>query len=293
MVTSMTGFGRGDCSSGGFHLTVEIKTLNSRYLDISIRLPQSLQHKEFDLKDVIQKYVSRGKINVNVNLDKSQTGIPNITFSPEMVKSYSQILEGIRRESNLTEPVQLRDILRFEDIFAQREDDPETVEEIWKCTVEAAKSALEAANKMRVQEGSELREDLETLLDDISGLLSDIGSAAQTNASLVKERLQKRIEELVQDEKINEDRLEMEVALLVDKMDVNEEIVRLNSHIKFFRDALGGNENAGRRLNFLCQEINRELNTIGSKSSDSVIAHHVVIGKEKLEQMREQVQNIE
>jgi uncharacterized protein (TIGR00255 family) len=293
MVTSMTGFGRGDCSSGGFHLTVEIKTLNSRYLDISIRLPQSLQHKEFDLKDVIQKYVSRGKINVNVNLDKSQTGIPNITFSPEMVKSYSQILEGIRRESNLTEPVQLRDILRFEDIFVQREDDPETVEEIWKCTVEAAKSALEAANKMRIQEGSELREDLETLLDDIGGLLSDIGSAAQTNASLVKERLQKRIEELVQDEKINEDRLEMEVALLVDKMDVNEEIVRLNSHIKFFRDALEGNENAGRRLNFLCQEINRELNTIGSKSSDSVIAHYVVIGKEKLEQMREQVQNIE
>lgn len=293
MITSMTGFGRGDCSSGGFHITVEIKTLNSRYLDISIRLPQSLQHKEFDLKDVIQKYVSRGKINVNVNLDKSQTGIPNITFSPEMVKSYSQILEGIRRESGLTEPVQLRDILRFEDIFIQREDDPETVEEIWKCTVEAAKSALTAANKMRAQEGAELRDDLEALLDEISELLSEIGSAAQMNASLVKDRLQNRIKELVQDEKLNEDRLEMEVALLVDKMDINEEIVRLNSHIKFFRDALEDNENVGRRLNFLCQEINRELNTIGSKSSDSIIAHHVVIGKEKLEKMREQVQNIE
>jgi len=293
MITSMTGFGRGDFSSDGFHVTAEVKTLNSRYLDISIRLPQSLQHKEFDLKDVIQKYVSRGKINVNVNLDKSKTGIPNITYSPEMVKSYIEILEGIRRESNLTEPVQVRDILRFEDIFVQREDDPETVKEIWKCTVEATKSALQAANKMRSQEGAELKDDLAALLDDISGLLNDIGSAARANASQVKEKLRKRIEELVQDEKINDDRLEMEVALLVDKMDINEEIVRLNSHIKFFNDALEDNENVGRRLNFLCQEINRELNTIGSKSSDSIIAHHVVIGKEKLEQMREQVQNIE
>lgn len=293
MITSMTGFGRGDSSSDGFYITVEIKTLNSRYLDVSIRLPQSLQHKEFDLKAVIQSYVSRGKINVNVNLDKSKTGIPNITYSPEMVKSYIEMLEGIRRESNMTEPVQVRDILRFEDIFVQREDDPETVEEIWKCTVEATKSALQAANKMRTQEGAELKEDLATLLDDISALLKDIGSAARVNASLVKEKLRKRIDELVQDEKINDDRLEMEVALLIDKMDINEEIVRLNSHIKFFRDALEDNENVGRRLNFLCQEINRELNTIGSKSNDSVIAHHVVIGKEKLEQMREQVQNIE
>jgi len=289
----MTGFGCGDFSADGFQVTVEIKTLNSRYLDISIRLPQSLQHKELELKDIVKKSLSRGKINVNVNLDKSQTGIPNITYSPEMVKSYSEMLEGIRKELNLSKPVELHDLLRFDDIFVQREEDPETVEIIWKRTVKAANAALDSVNKMRQQEGAELKHDLVSLLKDISSLLGKINEGANTNASEVRKKLQKRIQELVHEEKIDADRLEMEVALLIDKMDINEEIVRLNSHIKFFKDALDDKENVGRRLNFLCQEINRELNTIGSKSSDSDIAHHVVTGKEKLEQIREQVQNIE
>ncbi|MGF1669770.1 MAG: YicC/YloC family endoribonuclease [Balneolaceae bacterium] len=293
MITSMTGFGRGEASADGLHVTVEIKTLNSRYLDISIRLPQSLQHKEFDLKEIIQNKLSRGKINVNVNVDKSQVGIPDITFSPEMVKSYSKLLEDMRKTASITGPVAFHDLLRFEDIFVHRQEDPETLKKIWRCTIEAAHVALELVNKMRKQEGNELKQDLENQLTDIAALLEKISAGAQINAAKVKEKIQNRISEMVHDEKIDPDRLELEVALLIDKMDVNEEIVRLKSHIKFFKNALDSEDNVGRRLNFLCQEINRELNTIGSKSSDFDIAHHVVIGKEKLEHIREQVQNIE
>jgi len=293
MIKSMTGFGRGDDSAEKFHVTAEIKTLNSRYLDISIRLPQSLQHKELQLKEMIQKHLKRGKVNVSVNVDKSAGGVPEVTYNAAIVESYSRILEDIRRISGINETLKLGDLLHFPDIFTEREDDPETVEMIWKCTCKAAETALIAVNKMRIQEGEELKNDLKGLLNDISVQLEQIGEAAQKNAGDVKDRLKQRISEMVDEDKIDSDRLELEIALIIDKMDINEELVRLRSHIKFFEEALENKDNVGRRLNFLCQEINRELNTIGSKSSDYGIAHCVVIGKEKLEQIREQVQNIE
>jgi uncharacterized protein (TIGR00255 family) len=293
MITSMTGFGRGEASADGFQVTVEIKTLNSRYLDISVRMPQAIQHKEIELKECIQGKLSRGKVNLNINVERSAGSGPDIKLNQSVVESYGKLLNELREKAGITEPVTMKDILQFNDLFESKQEDPKEVEAIWSCTHTALEIALDNLNRMRENEGTELKGDLAHLISGISEGLKTVIDISEKRAPEVREKLQERIHKLVHDEKVDPDRLEMEVALLVDKMDINEEVIRLQSHLKFFLEALEADEPVGRRLNFLCQEINRELNTIGSKANDSEIAHIIVLGKEKLEQIREQVQNIE
>ncbi|MDZ7757782.1 YicC/YloC family endoribonuclease [Rhodohalobacter sp.] len=293
MITSMTGFGRGEHSSNGYQVTVEVKTLNSRYLDISVRMPQSIQDKEIKLKEYVQKHLSRGKVNLNINVDRTKSAGPDIKLNEELVKSYSSILRNLRSAGNIDEPVTVRDLLQFNDIFETRKQDEEEVRIIWECTENALETALDNLNTMRQNEGQELKEDLSNLVTGIISLLDEVIVLSDKRAPEVREKLKTRIQKMISEEQIDPDRMEMEIALLVDKMDINEEVIRLQSHLKFFLEALEAEEPVGRRLNFLCQEINRELNTIGSKANDSTVAHHIVLGKEKLEQVREQVQNIE
>jgi uncharacterized protein (TIGR00255 family) len=289
----MTGFGRGESSSNGYQVTVEIKTLNSRYLDISVRMPQSIQDKEIKLKENVQKHLSRGKVNLNINVDRSKSAGPDIKLNEELVKSYSSILRNLRSTGNIDEPVTVGDLLQFNDIFETRKEDEEEVRIIWECTKIALETALDNLNTMRQNEGRELKEDLSNLVTGISSLLDEVIVLSDKRAPEIREKLKTRIQKMITEEQIDPDRMEMEIAMLVDKMDINEEVIRLQSHLKFFLEALEAEEPVGRRLNFLCQEINRELNTIGSKANDSTVAHHIVLGKEKLEQVREQVQNIE
>ncbi|WP_240596595.1 YicC/YloC family endoribonuclease [Rhodohalobacter barkolensis] len=293
MITSMTGFGRGESSSDGYQVTVEVKTLNSRYLDISVRMPQSIQDKEIQLKECVQKNLSRGKVNLNINVDRTETAGPDIKLNEELVKSYSSILRNLRSVGNIDEPVTVRDLLQFNDIFETRKEGEEEVRIIWNCTNSALETALKNLNTMRRKEGQELKSDLSNLINGISKLLDEVIELSDKRAPEIREKLQTRIQKMITEEQVDADRMEMEIALLVDKMDINEEVIRLQSHLKFFLEALEADEPVGRRLNFLCQEINRELNTIGSKANDSKVAHHIVLGKEKLEQIREQVQNIE
>lgn len=293
MIKSMTGFGRGESSSDGFQVTVEIKTLNSRYLDISIRLPQSIQEHEFDIKENIQEKLSRGKAHVNVNVEKTDQLSPDITYNEQLIKAYTDMLRKVKSLAGIDGPIQLDDLLRFDDIFESEEEDEEDIEIIWNCTQDALHKSLDLLNKMREQEGKELNNDLTELIEGISEIVETVKGLSEQRAPEVREKLQTRISTMIDEEKIDPERLEMEVALLIDKMDINEEIIRLQSHLKFFLEALDNDEPVGRRLNFLSQEINRELNTIGAKSNDSTIAHHIVLGKEKLEKIREQVQNIE
>lgn len=293
MIKSMTGFGRGESSSNGFQVTVEIKTLNSRYLDISIRLPQGIQEHEFDIKEEIQEKLSRGKAHVNINVEKTDQLSPDITYNEQLIKAYTDMLRKVKDLAGIDDPIQLEDLLRFDDIFESQEEDEEDIEIIWNCTQDALHKSLHLLNEMREQEGKELSNDLTELINGISEIVEIVKDLSEQRAPDVREKLLARIRTMINDEKIDPERLEMEVALLIDKMDVNEEIIRLQSHLKFFLEALENNEPVGRRLNFLSQEINRELNTIGAKSNDSTIAHHIVLGKEKLEKIREQVQNIE
>lgn len=293
MIISMTGFGRGDSAAGEFQVTVEVKTLNSRYLDVSARMPQNIQHYEIKVKEAVQKKLSRGKAHVSVNVEKTSDTKPDITFNEDKLKSYSKMLEQIKFIGNVSEPIKVSDLMKFDGIFETKREDEEQIETIWKCTSEALEQALSNLNSMRQKEGAELKSDLENQINSISGMLTKVNQLSKERAPDVREKLHSRIKSLVSDDNFDPDRMEMEVALLVDKMDINEEIIRLQSHLKFFLEALESDSPVGRRLNFVCQEINRELNTIGSKANDSEISQHIVLGKENLEKIREQVQNIE
>lgn len=293
MITSMTGFGRGEASENGITVTVELKSVNSRYLDISLRLPQSLQDKELDIKEILQDHVERGKVNVSIRVDKSDTGEPEITFNENLVQGYKEMLNDLRKAAGIEEPITLRTFLEFNDIFESREDDEETKEQIWNLSQQAVGDAAEELKKMRLQEGTQLENDLNQRIDHIEKMLNIVMDKVDGRSREIKEDLIERINELIDSDKIDPDRLEMEVAVLVDKMDITEEIVRTQSHIKFFREAVNSENAVGRRLNFLSQEINREINTIGSKANDSEISQYIVKAKESLEQIREQVQNVE
>lgn len=293
MITSMTGFGRGEASANGISVTVELKTVNSRYLDISLRLPQSLQERELDLKELLQEQVERGKLNVSVRVDKSEMGEPEITFNENLVQGYKKMLTDLQDAAGIEEPITLRSFLQFNDIFESREQDEETKEKIWELTQDAARSAADELKSMRLQEGSQLENDLLQRIGHIEEMMEIVQDKVKGRSQQVKENLLERINNIIENDKIDPDRLEMEVAILVDKMDITEEIVRTQSHIKFFREAVNNSNSVGRRLNFLSQELNREINTIGSKANDSEISQHVVKAKESLEQIREQVQNVE
>lgn len=293
MIQSMTGFGRGEAASDGLTLTAEIKSVNSRYLDISLRLPQVIQEKELKIKELLQQRVSRGKVTVNLRLDQAETGEPEVTFNPGLVRGYMELLEELRETAGIQQPPTLDHLMEFSEIFVPREQASSTLRTIWTLAEQALDQALDQLVEMRKKEGSQLEKDLGERVDTIDRLMETIQGLTEGRSEEARDRLRERIEKLVSDDRLDEERLEMEVAVLVDKMDITEEIVRLRSHIKFFREALGQEEAVGRRLNFLSQEMNREINTIGSKANSSEISRHVVHAKENLEQIREQIQNVE
>ncbi|MEQ8523568.1 YicC/YloC family endoribonuclease [Gracilimonas sp.] len=293
MIISMTGFGRGEASENGITATVEIKSLNSRYLDLSIRLPQRLQDKELEVKELVQKTINRGKLNITVYLSESETGEPSIRIDEKKIKGYSKILNNLRETAGISDPISIKDITQFGDVFINEEEDEEVLEQKWKVAEKALSEAVESLLKMRTQEGNQLKKDLVDRIEFIEDNLEIITKETAGRAEEARDKLLERIHNLIEEDKIDPERLELEVAILVDKMDVTEEIVRLRSHLKFFIEAVEQPDPAGRRLNFLTQEINRELNTIGSKANNSDIAQYVVKCKEALEQIREQVQNVE
>ncbi len=289
----MTGFGRGEASEEGITATVEIKSLNSRYLDLSTRLPQQLQDKELEVKELVQKTINRGKLNITVYISESDEAGPSIQIDEKKVKGYTRILNDLRKIAGIDDPVTISNITQFGDVFVKEEEDETVVEKKWSVAKKALEDALNSLLKMRTQEGNQLKNDLVDRIEFIDENIEVITNETNGRAGETRDKLLERIQNLIEDDKIDEERLELEVAILVDKMDVTEEIVRLRSHLKFFLEAVEQPEPAGRRLNFLTQEINRELNTIGSKANNSDIAQYVVKCKEALEQIREQVQNVE
>ncbi|MEQ8447994.1 YicC family protein [Balneola sp. EhC07] len=293
MIISMTGFGRGEATENGITATVEIKSLNSRYLDLSIRLPQRLQDKELILKELVQKTISRGKLNINVHVTESDSGEPHIKVDEVKVKAYARILREVQEAAGIEGSLNVRNITGFGDVFITQEDDEEILEKKWSVALKALNSAVENLIAMRTQEGNQLKNDLIERIENIEANLKDIEKVTNGRVEEIRNKLRERIQQLFDDENFDKERLETEVAVIADKMDITEEIVRMRAHLKFFIEAIEQAEPAGRRLNFLTQEMNRELNTIGSKANDSEIAHHVVRSKETLEQIREQVQNVE
>lgn len=293
MVASMTGFGRAEINKDGITVNTEVRSVNSRYLDLTLRLPRNFSQREKEVKDIVRTFLNRGNLNIIVKIEHDSNDIIPLKVNKAAAKSYFKLLNEIRKSVKLREQVRLEHLLTFSDVL-EPIDEEETDETEWELVQESIRQALVSLNAMRTQEGCELAADLEKRIHWMDETLNEVEKLSKERIPEERINLHERISELVGDKfVIDQNRLELEIALLVDKLDITEECVRYRSHNKYFLEALNKNEAAGRKLNFLVQEMNREANTIGSKSSDATIAHLIVGLKEELEKIREQLQNIE
>lgn len=288
----MTGFSKAQLTEHGISANVEIRSVNGRYLELSCKMPRNLTHKELDVREMVKQVLERGSVNVSIKVDA--TGKSESLINTERASSYYQSLEALRKKLKIAEPVTLTDLLSIPDVIAQGEEDDKAVEAQWKVVAKAVKSALTALENARKNEGKEISKDLRARMKTIETTLDQVEEIGMKRIPEERERLRARIAQLFDADEIDEQRLQMEIVLLADKLDISEECVRLRSHIKFMNDALKSTVDAnGRQMNFMLQEMNREVNTIGSKANDANIARMVVGLKDELERIREQVQNIE
>lgn len=289
----MTGFGSGEYAEFGLRAMAEIRSVNSRFIEISVKLPRQLSSFELEARELIRKALQRGKISAIIQLERENKSDIPIRIKPDAVKAYTAMLSELKAVSGIDEPIRLEHLLKFPEIFEGSSDESSELEREWKVISRALQAAIASLREMRRKEGEQLTIDLKARIGAINQTLAHIEKISQEALSATKEKLLQKVKELLGDESLSKERLEMEIVLLTDKMDITEECVRFRSHNKFFLEALDSGEPAGRKLNFLLQEQSREANTIASKSQNAEISQKSVFIKEELEKIREQVQNIE
>jgi len=294
MVKSMTGYGRAESVFNGRKIAVEIKSLNHRYLEVSLRLPNSLAVLEMAIKKKIGERFSRGRIETTIRIDADgdMDGGSRFQLNEPLLENYHALLLQIKERFGLKDDVNLATIAGLRDIFVPKEaaDNPDDL----LPGVEAVlNEAMQSLTAMREKEGDILSRDLISRLDIIKSRLEDIDLRVPLVVNDYRKRLMDRVKELTDGIEIDEARLCQEVAIMAEKSDITEEIVRFRSHIDQMIELLAGSDPAGRKADFLIQEMNREANTTGSKSSDTAIARNVIEIKSELAKLREQVQNIE
>ncbi len=291
-MNSMTGFGRGAATVGPITATAELRSVNNRFLEAATRLPRAVSDHETDVQNLLRGHFDRGRFTVNVQLDAASADLP-LRVNAEVARAYTNLLSDLAAASGLNEPVTLDHLLRYPDVFTNDAPDDESAEDAWAATRQALAVAIDEMKTTRRQEGEALRADLDARLDTIEKAVEQVEVRAPERVTEARTRLAERLADVLADTRVQPERIEQEIALLADRLDVTEECVRLRAHLTFFRDALNATEPAGRRLNFLVQEIGREVNTIGSKANDTETAHLAVAMKEEMEKIREQVQNVE
>ena len=290
MIRSMTGYGRGIYEVDGREYTVEIKAVNNRYCDVSVKVPRSISYLEEKIKKEVTSKVSRGKIDVFVSFYNNSTKGKNIKFNNELASIYINELKELAQNNGLEEKINVIDISKMPDVLVIENEDDEEL--IWNELKVPLEEALKSFILMKETEGNKIYEDLSKRIDDIQ---NKVGIISQNSTRLIKEyvvKLETRIKELLNTENIDENRLAMETVIYADKCSVEEEITRLNSHIYQFKELMK-EKVAGKKIDFLIQEMNRETNTIGSKSSSVEITNLVIEMKTQIEDIREQIQNIE
>ena len=293
MAKSMTGFGIGEFKDQYYNLSVECRTINHKYLDINPRIPRKLSFLEDKLRFLIKDHLGRGRVDIFVKFETVTSVGSQLVYDAELAKQYYHILKNIKSDFGLEEPISPVDIAKFPDVvkITEAEDDEEI---LWNMLSDAANKALENLCNMRIIEGKKLEKDILARADLLERSVCDLEKYTDTIEKEYKDKLYARISELLDDPKVvDEYRLAQEVAIYADKSNITEEIVRFKSHINQLRDTVTADESVGRKMDFLIQEMNREANTMGSKSSDVSIANLVINMKAELEKIREQVQNIE
>lgn len=287
----MTGYGKGVAENKNLFVEVEIKTVNSRYLDIFLRTPNSLMSKEYEIRELIKSKIKRGKLTVIVQLQKNEQAVSDSLIDKDKLKGFISLLKQIKKEAKLTEKIKLEHILYNREIFTL--NNSEFSEEDFELVKKSLNDAIGSLIKMKKNEGKELEIDLKKRLEIIEEKLDLIEAESRNGVNEYFEKYKERVKSLVENIMDYNDRLEAELAMLAERSDITEECVRLKSHIKFFHESMKNDDEPGRRLNFLCQEMNRETNTISSKSVSTGITHNSVFIKEEIEKLREQIQNIE
>lgn len=292
MVKSMTGFGRGESQEDGKSFVVEIKTVNHRYSDTFIKMPRHLAFMEDKVREFVLKGISRGKIDVFVSYEDKGADSKIVTVDDALADAYIKALIQIRDSRQLKDDITVSLVGRFPDVL-KVEKAQEDEEKLWQILSRALKDAVDSLVKMRCSEGQELKNNLLERASYIEGVIGDISLRAPEVVKEYKQKLGNRIKELLEQQTVDEGRMAVEVALFADRCSIDEELVRLSSHLVQLRETLEIQQPVGRKLDFLVQEMNREINTIGSKANDLVITKNVVELKSEIEKIREQIQNIE
>lgn len=291
MILSMTGFSKAEINRKGMKVTVEIRSVNGRGLDVNIRSPRSLSDKEFEIKDRVKKMLNRGSVNMNIYTEADTTN-KEFNINTELAKGVKAELDQFRKDLKIKETVKLEHLFTFSNFFIQKEAEVDAELE-WTLTKDAISKGLKLLVEMRKKEGSNIARDINKRIKNIHNILKSIEDDEVDRIPREREKIRQRIAQVFDNDEIDESRLQMEMVILADKLDISEECVRLQSHIKVFYDTMKERASNGPKLNFLLQEMLRETNTIGSKCNDANIAHKVVNMKEELERIREQVQNVE
>ena len=293
MVKSMTSFGRSNSEEGKKRVfTVEMKSVNSRYLDVNIRMPKSIISLEEEIRKMISNSLNRGKVDVFINIKNYNegAGVPKVDIN--LAQGYLQCLKEIEEKLNIKNDISVMQIARFPEVITMIEEE-DKIDEIWEELKPLISSSLDMMINMREVEGEKLKEDILIKINQIEDLVSKVEEFADSIPKVFKQKIEERLKDLLGNVEVDENRIATEVCILADKATVDEEIIRLNSHINQVRETLKLNEPIGRKLDFIVQEMNRETNTIGSKSSDIKMTNIVIDIKNILEKIREQVQNIE
>lgn len=292
MFKSMTGYGRHEALNNGKKILVEIKSVNHRYSDYSVKVPRFYGYLEDKVREYMSQYVSRGKIDIYVSVESYGEADKEIILNEELAKNYIDVLNSMVEKFDLKDDISVSTVARYTEIF-KSERKEEDDEEIWKLVKAVLEPAKDSFCAMREREGARIYEDLANRIEYMKSIAKKIDERSPKTVEEYKKKLYTKIKELLEDRDIDEARVLTEVAIFADKVAINEEMVRLASHFDEFYDIAGRDEPAGRKLDFLVQEINREVNTTGSKANDIEIAKMVVELKAEIEKLREQIQNIE
>ncbi|MBI5267920.1 MAG: YicC family protein [candidate division Zixibacteria bacterium] len=289
-MNSMTGFGRARLSSPLGQITVELSSVNNRFLELSVRMPRAFAALEPQVRELVSGSVGRGKVTINVDL-ALEKGSATTHVDKTAARAVHRELNALKKELKLAGDISVSDLLAFEEVFASGREEIDT-DKAWPVLKRALEKGVERLVHMRETEGAALARDMQARLKVMEKAIAKIESSTKNSVEIYAAKLARRVKELMA-EPVDSRRLEEEIAIFAERTDIAEECTRFRSHLDQYRAALSQKDAAGRKLNFILQEMNREVNTIGSKSADFSIAGHVISLKEELEKLREQVQNIE
>lgn len=292
MVRSMTGYGRSEFSDDSCRVAVEIKSVNNRYLDINIKMPRQLNQLEAQIRKELKKYMQRGKVDVFISYEDLTEANKTVMYNSRIAQEYWKHFSEMAEQFGIRNDITVSSLSRFPDVFSM-EEEPADPEGIWDVLLRVLTEAVKMFDEARIREGEFLRKDMIAKLDEMCGHVDCISQKAPEIIERYRASLREKVAELLAGSGIDESRIAQEVTIYADKVCVDEELVRLSSHIEATRHELSKSGSIGRKLDFIAQEMNRESNTILSKSDDREVSDHAIELKTSVEKIREQVQNIE